>query len=175
VKELHEEFLELIKAAEEETKRAQSKSSVLNTLGGNILPKLDNLITKVLSMDDLKIGISEIVLGIIQIKKDVEAAQYAEQVQVAFRMGQQLIAQAASNKTDELIKLEEEKTRVEALKEKILTGEIDPEDRRKPGQRPESIRNIRNAQKIIEETAALKESEAPPKAPKIRGKSRKKS
>ena len=150
MKELHDEFVELVKTTDDEVKKAQSKSSALNTLSGHIVPKIDALITKTLSAEDLRKSVSEIVLALMQIKKDIEVAQYAEQVQVAFRLGQQLIAQASANKTDELIKVEEEKVRIEDLKEKIVSGEVDPEERRKPGQRPESLRSIRNAQRVIE-------------------------
>lgn len=150
MKELHDEFVELVKTTDDEVKKAQSKSSALNTLSGHIVPKIDALITKTLSAEDLRKSVSEIVLALMQIKKDIEVAQYAEQVQVAFRLGQQLIAQASANKTDELIKAEEEKVRIEDLKEKIVSGEVDPEERRKPGQRPESLRSIRNAQRVIE-------------------------
>jgi len=173
VKELHDEFTELVKTTDDEVKKAQSKSSALNTLSGHIVPKIDALITKTLVMDDLRKSVSEIVLALMQIKKDLEVAQYAEQVQVAFRLGQQLIAQASANKTDELIKAEEEKTRIEDLKDKIVSGEIDPEERRKPGQRPESLRNIRNAQRVLEEETKV-EAEVKKERRKPSGKSKKK-
>lgn len=174
MKELHDEFVELVKTTDDEVKKAQSKSSALNTLSGHIVPKIDALITKTLSAEDLRKSVSEIVLALMQIKKDIEVAQYAEQVQVAFRLGQQLIAQASANKTDELIKAEEEKVRIEDLKEKIVSGEVDPEERRKPGQRPESLRSIRNAQRVIEtENKEVVEQKQERKRPA--GKSKKKS
>jgi len=159
VKELHEEFVELVKTTDEEVKKAQSKSSTLNTLSGHIVPKIEALVTKVLTHDDLNKGVADIVVSLLQIKKDIEVAQYAEQVQVAFRLGQQLIAQATANKTEEILKAEDEKLRTEELKEKIATGEVDPDAHRRPGQRPESLRNIRNAQKLIEESKASEETQ----------------
>jgi len=174
VKELHEEFVELVKTTDEEVKKAQSKSSTLNTLGGHIVPKIEALVTKVLTLEDLNSGMSDIVVSLLQIKKDIEVAQYAEQVQVAFRLGQQLVAQATANKTEEILKAEDEKQRTEALKEKISAGEVEPEAHRRPGQRPESLRNIRNAQKLIEESKSSEEA-SNEKLKKSSGKFKKKS
>ena len=174
MKELHEEFVELVKTTDEEVKKAQSKSSTLNTLSGHIVPKIEALVTKVLTLEDLNSGMSDIVVSLLQIKKDIEVAQYAEQVQVAFRLGQQLVAQATASKTEEILKAEDEKQRTEELKEKISAGEVDPEAHRRPGQRPESLRNIRNAQKLIEESKSSEEvSNEKPK--KSSGKFKKKS
>ena len=174
MKELHEEFVELVKTTDEEVKKAQSKSSTLNTLSGHIVPKIEALVTKVLTLEDLNSGMSDIVVSLLQIKKDIEVAQYAEQVQVAFRLGQQLVAQATASKTEEILKAEDEKQRTEELKEKISAGEVDPEAHRRPGQRPESLRNIRNAQKLIEESKSSEEA-SNEKPKKSSGKFKKKS
>ena len=60
---------------------------------------------------------------------------------------------ARANKlVTELIEtLHRKEEKVAQLAEKITSGELDPNARRKPGQRPESLKNVRAAQKILKE------------------------